>query len=61
MPARTWLELKVACHRALSIRVRAEGLVLSFGRRVAFAEGKLMDGEGRLCASATFTLLIMER
>lgn len=62
--AYTTLELKVAYHRALterSGRVRAEGRVLSFGRRVAFAEGKLVDGEGRLCASATSTLLIMER
>jgi uncharacterized protein (TIGR00369 family) len=60
----TTLELKVAFHRALSNRsgrIRAEGRVLSFGRRVAFAEGKLVDGEGRLCASATSTLLIMER
>jgi uncharacterized protein (TIGR00369 family) len=62
--AYTTLELKVAYHRKLTAesgRVRAEGRVLSFGRRAAFAEAKLTDSEGRLCASATSTLLIMER
>jgi uncharacterized protein (TIGR00369 family) len=62
--AYTTLELKVAYHRGLSDRsgrVRAEGRVLSLGRRTAFAEAKLLDSEGRLCASATSTLLIMER
>jgi len=60
----TTLELKVAYHRAITPHtgpVRAEGLVLSIGRRVAFAEAKLIDGEGRLLASATSTLLIIER
>jgi uncharacterized protein (TIGR00369 family) len=59
----TTLELKVAYHRALtemSGRVRAEGRLLSFGRRAAFAEAKLTDAAGRLCASATSTLLIFE-
>jgi uncharacterized protein (TIGR00369 family) len=60
----TTLELKIAYHRGLtpqSGRVRAEGTVVSIGRRVAFAEGKLFDGQGRLCASATSTLLVFER
>jgi uncharacterized protein (TIGR00369 family) len=60
----TTLELKIAYHRALTERsgtVRCEGRVLSFGRRAAFAEAKLFDGEGRLCASATSTLLVFER
>jgi uncharacterized protein (TIGR00369 family) len=60
----TTLELKVAYHRALtdqSGKVRAEGRVITFGRRAAFAESKLLDQQGRLCASATSTLLIMER
>ena len=60
----TTLELKVAYHRGLSDRsgrVRAEGVVVTMGRRVAFAEAKLFDGEGRLCASATSTLLVFER
>lgn len=59
----TTLELKVAYHRALSDesgRVRAEGRVLSMGRRAAFAEAKLFDKAGRLCASASSTLLIFD-
>jgi len=58
----TTLELKVAYHKAITTetgKVRAEGRVLSFGRRAAFAEAKLMDGAGRLLASATSTLLVM--
>jgi acyl-coenzyme A thioesterase PaaI-like protein len=41
--------------------VRAEGRVLSMGRRAAFAEAMLTDAAGRLYASATSTLLIFER
>ena len=57
----TTLELKVAYHRAMSAstgRVRAIGSVISFGRRVAFAEARLTDDQGRLLASATSTLLV---
>ena len=57
----TTLELKVAYHRAMSAStgpVRAVGSVITFGRRVAFAEARLTDGQGRLLASATSTLLI---
>lgn len=60
----TTLELKVAYHRAMtdkSGKVRAEGRVMSMGRRAAFAEGKLFDEQGRLCASATSTLLVFDR
>jgi uncharacterized protein (TIGR00369 family) len=60
----TTLELKIAYHRALTREsgpVRAEGTVISLGRRAAFAEGKLVDAQGRLCASATSTLLIFEK
>ena len=59
----TTLELKIAYHRGLSSesgRVRAEGRVVSLGRRVAFSEAKLFDGNSRLCASATSTLLVFE-
>jgi uncharacterized protein (TIGR00369 family) len=59
----TTLELKVSYHKALSETtgpLRAEGRVLSFGRRVAFSEAKLIDGSGRLYASATSTLLIFD-
>lgn len=58
----TTLELKVSYLRALtedSGVVRGEGRVISMGRRVAFAEATLHDGEGRLCATATSTLLIL--
>ena len=60
----TTLELKIAYHKAMrrdTGQVRAEGVVISMGRRVAFAEAKLIDGDGKLYASATSTLLVMER
>jgi len=60
----TTLELKIAYHKAISEKtgkVRAEGRVLSFGRRVAFSEGKLLDKDGRLLASASSTLLVIPR
>lgn len=59
----TTLELKVSYLRGLSDRsgtVRATGCVVSSGRRVAFAEASLHDGEGRLCATATSTLLVFD-
>jgi uncharacterized protein (TIGR00369 family) len=62
--AYTTLELKVAYHRPITKEtgmVRAEGLVLSFGRRVAFAEAKLTDAQGKLYASATSTLLVIDQ
>jgi uncharacterized protein (TIGR00369 family) len=58
----TTLELKIAYHRAMTENtglVRATGTVISIGRRVAFAEAKLVDANGRLLASATSTLLVM--
>ena len=57
----TTLELKVSYIRGMTARtgpVRAEGSVLSSGRRVAFAEGRLVDGDGRLIAHATTTCLV---
>lgn len=59
----TTLELKVAYPRGLTERsgpVKVEGRVVSIGRRVAFAEATLVDREGRLCASATSTLLVFD-
>jgi acyl-coenzyme A thioesterase PaaI-like protein len=32
---------------------------VSFGRRVAFTEARLTDREGRLCASATSSLIVL--
>jgi uncharacterized protein (TIGR00369 family) len=60
----TTLELKVAYHKAITAdtgALRAEGRVLTFGRRAAFAEAHLTDAEGRLFATATSTLLVFER
>jgi uncharacterized protein (TIGR00369 family) len=57
----TTLELKVAYQRALtesSGPVRAEGRVVAIGKRAAFADGKLFDGSGHLCASTTTTCLV---
>jgi uncharacterized protein (TIGR00369 family) len=62
--AYTTLELKVSFHRKITADtglVRAEGRVLSFGRRAAFSEAKLTDAQGRLYASATSTLFIFDR
>lgn len=59
----TTLELKISYIRGLSEHsgvVRATGRVVSSGRRVAFAEAELHDGEGRLCATATSTLLVFD-
>lgn len=59
----TTLELKVSYLRGLSERsgtVRATGRTISVGRRVAFADATLHDGEGRLCATATSTLLVFD-
>ncbi len=59
----TTLELKVSYLRSLSDEsgvVRATGRVVSVGRRVAFAEATLHDGAGRLCATASSTLLVFD-
>jgi uncharacterized protein (TIGR00369 family) len=58
------LELKVAYHRAMTDStgpVRAEGWVVTLGRRADFTEARIVDGEGRLYATATSTLLVMDR
>ena len=62
--AYTTLELKVAYHKPITRNtglLRAEGRLLSFGQRAAFAEATLVDANGRLYASATSTLLIFTR
>lgn len=59
----TTLELKVSYLRGLSEQsgtVRATGRTVSVGRRVAFAEATLHDGDGQLCATATSTLLVFD-
>jgi len=62
--AYTTLELKIQYHRPITAetgRVRAEGKVTTLGRRVGFAEARLIDANGRLYASASSTLLIFAR
>ena len=62
--AYTTLELKVAFHKALTAEsglVRAEGRVISMGRRVAFVEGSITDASGKLYATGSSTLLVMDR
>lgn len=57
------LDLKVTYLRpmtAASSPVRAEGRIVHLGRRVAAADGRLTDREGRLCAVASATIMISE-
>ena len=59
----TTLEFKVSLVRAITVdtgRVLAEGRVLTTGRRVGTAEGRLLDSSGKLLAHGTATCLIME-
>ena len=61
--AYTTLELKVSYVRGLSVDVgpvRAEGIALSVGKRVAFSEAKITDATGRLYATASSTCLVFE-
>ena len=60
----TTLELKIAYHKAMTERtgpVRAEGRVVTLGRRAGFAEATLKDANDVLYASATSTLLVFDR
>jgi uncharacterized protein (TIGR00369 family) len=57
----TTLEFKISLVRPITPetgQVRAEGKVLSCGRRVGTAEGRVVDGKGRLLAHGTTTCLI---
>jgi len=61
--AYTTLELKVNLVRALSVAtpgVVATGQVVSAGRRVATAEGRITGPDGTLYAHATTTCLVFE-
>ena len=40
-------------------RIVAEGTVVHAGRRTATAEGRVLDADGRLCAHATTTCLVL--
>ncbi|MEY4751878.1 MAG: hypothetical protein RIQ60_4092 [Pseudomonadota bacterium] len=60
----TTAELKVSYLRALTPAVplvRAVGQVINAGRRLGFAEARLLGPDGKVYAHATTTCLIMER
>ena len=60
----TTLEFKISLVRPITPQtglMRAEGKVISCGRRVGTAEGKLTDRDGRILAHGTTTCLIFER
>jgi uncharacterized protein (TIGR00369 family) len=57
----TTLEFKISLVRPITPEtgeIRAEGVVLTRGRRVGTAEGRITDGTGRLLAHGTTTCLI---
>jgi uncharacterized protein (TIGR00369 family) len=59
----TTLEFKISLVRPITPEtgvIMAEGIVLSRGRRVGTAEGRLTDGKGRLLAHGTTTCLIFQ-
>ena len=60
----TTLEFKISLLRPITSeagRITAEGVVMSRGRRVGTAEGRITDSKGRLLAHGTTTCLIFER
>ena len=59
--AYTTLEIKINFVRSITDKtgpVRAQGKVISAGKRVATAEGRLVDANGKLYAHGTTTCLI---
>jgi uncharacterized protein (TIGR00369 family) len=59
----TTLEFKISLVRPITPDtgpIRAEGIVMSRGRRVGTAEGRVTDGSGRLLAHGTTTCLIFQ-
>jgi uncharacterized protein (TIGR00369 family) len=59
----TTLEFKISLLRPITPEtgmIRAEGNVLTRGRRVGTAEGRVTDGQGRLLAHGTTTCLIFQ-
>jgi uncharacterized protein (TIGR00369 family) len=53
------LEMKVSFVRpAMTEEVIAEGWLVHAGRSIAFLEGRLLDADGAVCATATATALI---
>jgi uncharacterized protein (TIGR00369 family) len=61
--AQTTLEFKISLVRPITPDtgpIKAEGLVLSCGRRIGTAEGRITDQAGRLLAHGTTTCLIFQ-
>ena len=59
----TTLEFKISFVRPLTPEmgpIKAEGTVISCGRRVGTAEGRVTDSDGRLLVHGTTTCLILE-
>ena len=60
----TTLEFKISLVRPITPDtgpIKAEGVVLSHGRRIGTAEGRITDHQGRLLAHGTTTCLIFQR
>ena len=60
----TTLEFKISLVRPITPEtglIRAEGSVLTCGRRIGTAEGRVTDTSGRLLALGTTTCLIFPR
>jgi uncharacterized protein (TIGR00369 family) len=60
----TTLEFKISLVRPITPEtgmIKAEGVVLTTGRRVGTAEGRITDSNGRLLAHGTTTCLIFPR
>jgi uncharacterized protein (TIGR00369 family) len=61
--SQTTLEFKISLVRPITTEtgtIKAEGTVLSRGRRIGTAEGRIVDRSGRLLAHGTTTCLIFE-
>src|SRR5229473_4524707 len=59
----TTLEFKISLVRPITPEtgpIKAEGVVLSRGRRIGTAEGRITDQQGRLLAHGTTTCLIFQ-
>jgi uncharacterized protein (TIGR00369 family) len=61
--AQTTVEFKISLLRPIMPEtgpIKAEGVVLSCGRRIGTAEGRITDQQGRLLAHGTTTCLIFQ-
>src|SRR5207245_9069296 len=59
----TTREFKISLERPITPEtgaIKAEGIVLTCGRRVGTAEGRITDSKGRLLAHGTTTCLIFQ-